>query len=95
MASSVGLSSTYDATRSSYADWRNKVLTFAQLLKEKDMEDDNLKDFYAGLAMLGLLSAGRPPSYAAETSDLAWDMAETMMAERNQRKERNVNDRAK
>lgn len=58
------------------------------------MDDDHLKDFYAGLAMLGMLSAGRPPSYAAETSDLAWDMAETMMKERNKRKERNVNEPA-
>lgn len=37
MAASVGLSSMYDATIDSYTNWRNKVLTFAQLLKEHEL----------------------------------------------------------
>lgn len=37
MADSVGLSSRYDATRDSYAGWRNKMLTFTQLLKEHEL----------------------------------------------------------
>lgn len=37
LASSVGLSSHYDATRDSYANWRSKILTFAQLLKENEL----------------------------------------------------------
>jgi hypothetical protein len=37
LASSAGLSCMYDATRSSYVDWRNKILTLAQLLKEHEL----------------------------------------------------------
>lgn len=37
IADSVGLSSMYDATIDSYTNWRNKVLTFAQLLKEHEL----------------------------------------------------------
>jgi hypothetical protein len=37
MADSVGLSTMYDATIDSYTNWRNKVLTFAQLLKEHEL----------------------------------------------------------
>jgi hypothetical protein len=39
LAAQAGLGSTYDASRSSYAQWRSNVLTFAQLLQEK--ESDN------------------------------------------------------
>jgi len=38
LAAQAGLSSIYDASRSSYAQWRSKVLTFAQLLQEKSLE---------------------------------------------------------
>lgn len=38
LAAQAGLGSTYDASRSSYAQWRSKVLTFAQLLQEKSLE---------------------------------------------------------
>jgi len=37
MAESVGLSSMYDASRDSYPNWRNKILTFTQLLKEHEL----------------------------------------------------------
>jgi hypothetical protein len=37
MAASVGLSSHYDATRDSYANWRSKILTFAQTIKEHEL----------------------------------------------------------
>jgi hypothetical protein len=36
LASKAGLNCLYDATRDSYADWRSKILTFAQLLKENE-----------------------------------------------------------
>jgi len=36
IATKLGLSSMYDATRDTYPNWRTKVLTFAQqLMKEK------------------------------------------------------------
>ncbi len=38
LAAQAGLGSTYDASRSSYAQWRSKVLMFAQLLKEKEKQ---------------------------------------------------------
>lgn len=37
MAASVGLSSTYDASRDTYKNWRMKVLALAQLLKEHEL----------------------------------------------------------
>lgn len=37
LAAQAGLSSIYDATRDSYASWRNKILTFSQLLKEHEL----------------------------------------------------------
>ena len=37
MAESVGLSSMYDASRDSYPNWRDKILTFTQLLKEHEL----------------------------------------------------------
>ena len=37
MADFVGLSSMYDATTDSYTNWRNKVLTFARLLREHEL----------------------------------------------------------
>ncbi len=37
MATDLGLSSSYDASRDSYSSWREKVLAFAeQLKKEKE-----------------------------------------------------------
>lgn len=51
-------------------------------------EDDTyLRDFYAGLAMLGLISAGNPASASEFVSNIAFDMAEAMMEERTKRKE--------
>jgi hypothetical protein len=38
LAAQAGLGSTYDASRSSYSQWRSNVLTFAQLLQEKTFE---------------------------------------------------------
>jgi hypothetical protein len=37
LAAQAGLSSIHDATRDSYASWRNKILTFSQLLKEHEL----------------------------------------------------------
>ena len=51
-------------------------------------DDTHLRDFYAGLAMLGWLSAGAPPSNPESISEVAFDMAEAMMKERNKRKEK-------
>jgi hypothetical protein len=39
LAAQAGLGSIYDASRSSYASWRSRVLRFAQLLQEKEMND--------------------------------------------------------
>lgn len=50
-------------------------------------DDTHLKDFYAGLAMLGLLSAGNPASYPKDIADIAFNVADAMMKERNNRKE--------
>jgi hypothetical protein len=50
-------------------------------------DDTHLRDFYAGLAMLGWLSAGNPASYPEGTAEIAFDMAEAMMKERIKRKE--------
>ena len=38
MASSLGLSCTYDASRDSYSGWRGKVLEFASLVAAKERE---------------------------------------------------------
>lgn len=38
LARSVGLSSVYDASCTSYTTWRNKILAFAQLVKEYELE---------------------------------------------------------
>ena len=38
LANSVGLSSVYDASRTSYTTWRNKILAFAQLIKEHELD---------------------------------------------------------
>ncbi len=38
LARSVGLSSVYDASSNSYSTWRNKILAFAQLVKEHELE---------------------------------------------------------
>lgn len=37
IAASVGLSSMYDASRDSYPNWRRKILTFTQLIKEHEL----------------------------------------------------------
>ena len=49
------------------------------------MDDEPLRDFYAGLAMLGVLSAGHEPAYVEAVSRTAFDIAERMMEERSQR----------
>ena len=49
------------------------------------MDDEHLKDFYAGLAMLGWLSQGNPASHPEGVADIAFDVAEAMMKERERR----------
>lgn len=49
------------------------------------MDDKHLRDFYAGLAMLGWISAGNPASYPEGTAEIAFDVAEAMMRERSKR----------
>lgn len=51
------------------------------------MDDEHLKDFYAGLAMLGILSAGHQPAYVETVSTTAFDIAERMMEEREVRRD--------
>lgn len=58
------------------------------------MHDEGMKDFYAGLAMLGLLSAGWPSAQSEGVASIAFDVADAMMEERNRRKESEVNERA-
>ena len=36
IASKLGLSSVYDASRDTYSSWREKVLAFAKLVAEKN-----------------------------------------------------------
>ena len=50
------------------------------------MDDTHLRDFYAGLAMLGVLSAGHEPAYVEAVSRTAFDIAERMMEERSERR---------
>lgn len=57
------------------------------------MDTDNLTDFFAGLAMQGMLSAGWPASDGQVIANIAYDTAQAMMEERNQRKEKGVNDK--
>jgi hypothetical protein len=59
------------------------------------MHTDNLTDFFAGLAMQGLLSAGWPASDSNAIANIAYDVAQAMMEERTQRKEQSVNDSRK
>ena len=50
------------------------------------MTDDNyLRDIYAGLAMMGILSAGHEPAYVESVSRTAFDIAEKMLEEREER----------
>jgi hypothetical protein len=50
------------------------------------MDDEHLKDFYAGLAMMGLISVYRDDkSVVAEYTHRAFDIAEAMMEERSRR----------
>ena len=37
LANHVGLTSMYDASIDSYINWRGKILTFAQLIKEHEL----------------------------------------------------------
>ena len=56
--------------------------------------DENLIDFYAGLAMMGLLASGRDPAYSGWIVEASFDMADAMLekrTERAQRKESEVN----
>lgn len=53
--------------------------------------DQELLDFYAGLAMVGLLSAGNNPDYLRDLTDTAFEVAEAMMEKRNTIKEKQVN----
>jgi hypothetical protein len=50
------------------------------------MDDEHLRDFYAGLAMLGVLSAGHEPAYVEAVARTAFDIAERMMEERSERR---------
>jgi len=50
-------------------------------------DDNNLRDFYAGLAMLGILSAGQNPAYVNQAAETAHDIAEEMMRVREERRE--------
>jgi len=50
------------------------------------MDDTHLRDFYAGLAMLGVLSAGHEPAYVEAVSRTAFDIADRMMEERSERR---------
>jgi hypothetical protein len=56
------------------------------MLGALEMDDEHLKDFYAGLAMLGILSAGHQPAYVEAVSTTAFDIAEKMMEEREERR---------
>lgn len=56
------------------------------------MDDEHLKDFYAGLAMLGILSAGRPAEFVNGVAEDAFDVAEAMMKERSKRREQRDRD---
>ena len=51
------------------------------------MDDEHLKDFYAGLAMLGILSAGHESAYVEQVTVTAFDIAERMMDEREVRRD--------
>lgn len=44
LAAQAGLSSIYDASRSSYARWRSRVLRFAQLIQEKENNERTIQD---------------------------------------------------
>jgi len=44
LAAQAGLGSIYDASRSSYASWRSRVLRFAQLLQEKENNERTIQD---------------------------------------------------
>ncbi len=44
LATQAGLGSIYDASRSSYASWRSRVLRFAQLLQEKENNERTIQD---------------------------------------------------
>lgn len=50
-----------------------------------EMDDANLRDFYAGLAMLGWLSQGNPASHPDGVAEIAFDVAEAMMKEKARR----------
>lgn len=51
------------------------------------MEESDLRDFYAGLAMLGAVSHAGFMVPADEISDFAYKMADSMIGQRNSEKE--------
>lgn len=44
--------------------------------------ESNLYDLYAGMAMMGILSAGHPTTYSGEIARTAHEMARAMIEER-------------
>jgi hypothetical protein len=51
-----------------------------------EMDDEHLRDFYAGLAMLGLVTVYRDdPSVMTACVERAFDISEAMMQERSKR----------
>jgi hypothetical protein len=54
------------------------------------MDNEDLLDLFAGLALVGLLSSGGDFSAAAYAED-AYDLADAMMEEREKRLERKKN----
>ena len=51
------------------------------------MDDEHLKDFYAGLAMLGALMRAGDSLSKEDVARTAFGIAETMMEERSTRRE--------
>lgn len=49
--------------------------------------DQHLKDLFAGMAMLGMLSAGKDPAYTKDLATTAYEVADEMMIERRQHME--------
>jgi hypothetical protein len=58
------------------------------MLGALEMDDEHLKDFYAGLAMLGILSGGQNPAYVNQAAETAHDIAEEMMRVREERRDK-------
>lgn len=47
--------------------------------------DQHLKDLFAGMAMLGMLSAGKDPAYTTDLVTSAYEVADAMMDKRQER----------